>query len=651
MKKLLIFLFLIYSIVSQATTYYIATTGSNSNNGSSSTPWLTLAYASTHTIAGDIIHIKAGTYALTSTVNIPLAVSIEGDGATSVITFNANAEWSYAITLNAAMGSNGNQHISNIKMDGLNLLGWAAIQVNGRSNVKIYNCTFVNFYGEGVLFNGAAGYVSSAPGTYPTGNEFHDNTVTNCAYYSAADDYGSGNLMIGGQSGMLIYNNTITQTARGGTVNGYCIKYYSGGYNKGIKIYNNTLTESMTTGPEPANSWQFVLEQWNMRGGFEIYGNTIKGSLDFVNAMKGTYDFAVDVHDNNFGFDTQPPGSDTEGDAAIRFESNFERSNIYRNHFKNSAMSIYVSCGSGFTMRDLYVYYNIFENLGNNLSNHGWALRYTTYTASDVSNTVTNWNIWNNVIIAGASNSTAYGIQIPHGILSNISVKNNIIQGFNQSPVQKEQYGTGTNVLIQYNDFYQNGNNNVPSGSSAATVSNNLTDNPLFVSTTDFHLQGTSTLVNHGINVGLTTDYALTSVSDPPEIGAYEYGTVSVTVPTVTTTAVTNITSNNAQSGGTITDNGGGAITAAGICWATTPTPTLVNSYTNDYYGSSPYISYFGGLLIRGVTYYVRAYATNSAGTGYGSVLSFIVPLAITYQVMNGLRVITVSGKTITVSQ
>ena len=624
-KKILIFILLIIPFTLNAITYYIDPTGSNSNDGSSTHPWLTLAYACAHATSGDIIHVNAGTYALTASVSVPIGINIEGAGITSIFTFNVNSEWAYGFTLNSAMGSNGNQHISNIKMDGLNLSGWAAIQVNGRSNVKIYNCTFVNFYGQGVLFNGAAGYVSSAPGTYPTGNEFHDNIVTNCAYYSAADDYGSGNLMIGGQSAMFIYNNTITQTARGGTVNGYCIKYYSGGYNKGIKIYNNTLTESMTTGPEPANSWQFVLEQWNMRGGFEIYGNNIKGSLDFVNAMKGTYDFAVDVHDNNFGFDTQPPGSDTEGDAAIRFESNFERSNIYKNHFKNSAMSIYVSCGSGFTMRDLYVYYNIFENLGNNLSNHGWALRYTTYTASDVSNTITNWNIWNNVIIGGASNSTAYGIQLPHGIASNFSVRNNIIQGFDQAPIQKGQYGTGSNVSIENNDFYQNGNNNAPSGSIAYTnytYQNNLTGNPLFISSGDFHLQGLSPCINAGINVGLTTDYAGIAVSNPPEIGVYEYSGGGITAPVITTTSITNITQTTATAGGNVTADGGASVTARGVCWSTSSNPTTANSKTSDGTGTGVFTSSITG-LIANTTYHVRAYATNSAGTSYGADVQF----------------------------
>ena len=51
---------------------------------------------------------------------------------------------------------------------------------------------------------------------------------------------------------------------------------------------------------------------------------------------------------------------------------------------------------------------------------------------------------------------------------------------------------------------------------------------------------------------------------------------VNITVPLLTTLAITNLSYNTATSGGTITANGGAAITASGICWSTTNnTPTL----------------------------------------------------------------------------
>jgi hypothetical protein len=205
MKVKLMLLFLLFCSLSNATIYYISPSGNDTNNGSSGSPWKTLAYAcSKATASGDIIHVNAGTYALTSSVSLPTGVSIEGEGVASLFTSSVTGSGSgagvWTIKLNSAMGTNGNQHISNIKMDGLNLTGWGAIGVNGRSNVKIYNCTFINFNEVAVTFNGQAGYNASAPSTFGTGNELHDCIVTNCAGYRGSNDYGAGNIMIGGQS-------------------------------------------------------------------------------------------------------------------------------------------------------------------------------------------------------------------------------------------------------------------------------------------------------------------------------------------------------------------------------------------------------------------------------------------------------------------
>ena len=54
-------------------------------------------------------------------------------------------------------------------------------------------------------------------------------------------------------------------------------------------------------------------------------------------------------------------------------------------------------------------------------------------------------------------------------------------------------------------------------------TADNQTGDPLFVSTSDFHLQAGSPCINAGIDVGLTTDYDGRAVGNPPEIGAYEY--------------------------------------------------------------------------------------------------------------------------------
>ena len=93
-------------------------------------------------------------------------------------------------------------------------------------------------------------------------------------------------------------------------------------------------------------------------------------------------------------------------------------------------------------------------------------------------------------------------------------------------------------------------------------------------------------------------------------------------VPTLTTSEIINITGTTATSGGTITDEGSGTIISRGVCWSTAITPTIKDNKTTDGAGAGTFISNLTGLSA-GTTYYVRAYATNSAGTGYGSAMSF----------------------------
>ena len=51
-----------------------------------------------------------------------------------------------------------------------------------------------------------------------------------------------------------------------------------------------------------------------------------------------------------------------------------------------------------------------------------------------------------------------------------------------------------------------------------------------------------------------------------------------VTLPKLTTAAISNLSFNTATSGGTITGDGGGAITASGICWSKTNNPPTLRT-------------------------------------------------------------------------
>jgi len=100
------------------------------------------------------------------------------------------------------------------------------------------------------------------------------------------------------------------------------------------------------------------------------------------------------------------------------------------------------------------------------------------------------------------------------------------------------------------------------------------------------------------------------------------FPTSPVTAPTLTTTIASGVTLTAAVSGGNITDDNGGAVTVHGVCWNTTGNPTVSGSKTSDGPGSGSFVSNISGLTA-GTLYYARAYATNSAGTGYGNQITF----------------------------
>lgn len=96
----------------------------------------------------------------------------------------------------------------------------------------------------------------------------------------------------------------------------------------------------------------------------------------------------------------------------------------------------------------------------------------------------------------------------------------------------------------------------------------------------------------------------------------------TLTTPTVTTTAISAITETSAESGGNVTDDGGSTVTSRGVCWSTSQNPITTDNKTTDGTGTGSFTSSITGLSFATI-YYVRAYATNGAGTTYGNDISF----------------------------
>jgi len=135
-----------------------------------------------------------------------------------------------------------------------------------------------------------------------------------------------------------------------------------------------------------------------------------------------------------------------------------------------------------------------------------------------------------------------------------------------------------------------------------------------------------------GLNPGTIYHFRVKTINS---LGTTDGGDLTfstpTSIPTLNTSSISNTTSNSARSGGNITSDGGAIITARGVCWATSPNPTIYNDKSVNGIGTGSFVSNIRCLSSE-TTYYVRAYATNDVGTAYGDQESFLTePCPITF--------------------
>jgi uncharacterized protein (TIGR02145 family) len=93
-------------------------------------------------------------------------------------------------------------------------------------------------------------------------------------------------------------------------------------------------------------------------------------------------------------------------------------------------------------------------------------------------------------------------------------------------------------------------------------------------------------------------------------------------VPVLITSPVTYVSEQSVTCNGDITDDGGASVTERGVCWSTSHNPTTSQNKISGGSGSGSFTCTITG-LIPNTSYYLRAYAISSAGTGYGPEISF----------------------------
>ena len=242
----------------------------------------------------------------------------------------------------------------------------------------------------------------------------------------------------------------------------------------------------------------------------------------------------------------------------------------------------------------------------------------------------------NSAIYAGAnfvilqSGTTFYRVDLPSGTVTNMGS-----YSINRYPSESwatwgiaEKNGTTYSVLYRETSTQNISRLNLSTGSSASFASfTSLSDMCSFTyapwyNRWYFHHEGTSQFRSGDETAGYADASHTTSSAGCPSASRTAVTVTISNPPTVTTTTVSSINSTTATSGGDVTDQGGTTVSARGVCWSTSQNPTTSDSKTTDGTGTGSYTSDITGLT-PGTLYYVRAYATNSVGTSYGSQASF----------------------------
>ncbi len=418
----------------------------------------------------------------------------------------------------------------------------------------------------GVIFSNSYTYSTSLSAILEENNEIYSNTIDNCGDGDAEPDYkGGGLIAITTQKDMLIHDNLLYSNKRVDAHNGNIIN--AGGTRfRGVKYYNNqSWKPDMTNdyGSSGLYSWNFHLEFWGNDGGFEIYNNTFTGGSIAIDVAgygytenTGGYPYSWSIHDNVF--QQNDPSFFSYGGMGILLESRYlTKTLIYNNSFNHYYRGISII---GNNVHDVYMYDNIFTKIEIPLSisygiqgtqflgikeidninfykntinvNTGVGYGIPGVINIDINNgwTASNFNFLNNTIVTdNIIYSGGIKLVVQAGLtMTNFNIKNNIFGYFRYNgPFIIENNGTINGLNIENNLSYNLSNANILPIFSGNTInnytylnniptSNTTQQNPLFVSSSDFHLQSTSPAINKGIDVGLPYN------GSSPDIGVFE---------------------------------------------------------------------------------------------------------------------------------
>jgi hypothetical protein len=592
MKKLLIilFCFLPFALTAQPYVYYVAPTGGSDDNAGTNiaAPWATWQKAFETADAGDTVYFRGGTWTPVSKASLTGVTIIDPLGGHGNNGTYANPICFFAYPpdfeagnkpildcINSGNADYGNiglvvQNCTYIKFKGLTVLNNRMMNLLANSG-GISASTFGHLHFENMTSgqNGGAGFWAR---TYDTVYFVNCDSYSNCDSLDATSPGGDG--------------DGFASSSRGGTDgNDADTTRYT--YITGCRAWNNSddgFDIGSTKQVQFYNNWAFG----NGGNSAEIHGDGVGLKFSF-SAVAMTEKRRV--YNNIFSYNIS--GDSAQGGG-------FSEVNLYDEEDFGPVAEIYNN--------------TIYKNYGGLTSSNSWGwANYPTPYYKDI--------VTNNIV-------HEYDYAYPA-----------VFKAVNYTQ------GDPSYVTLSTNTFYLN------------SIYGNCTPNPAFtLSDADFKALPTdrdncidilsasrqsdgslpdigdyfklavgSDLIGVGTDVGMsaTPDLGVDWAYLESEAGGGDPETPEY--PTALTTAVTIYNAKHATLGGNVISNGGGTLTARGLCYSTSENPTTSDNVIAFTPGEGSY-SIKLTTLQSGTTYHVRAYATNETGTSYGQNRSFTTP-------------------------
>lgn len=527
-------------------TLYVDTSGSDKNDGGPSSPWRSVSHALANAKSGDTISINDGTYSEGQLI-VPAGVSLTSTSKSNTkVHLQPNQSLSdskpFVLLSSATPGSDGNQTIAYLEIDGVNgsNVARAGIRVENRNNVRIHNCNIHDFKGT----SGSKGVMVRSTQIAPTnkwwnyfptdlqgpdndtnldalwpGNpvenfELDHNTITRCGYRPSKDwivpAVNPFNL-----KNSTIHHNTIDTVG----MDTECIFAVSA-FLWNVDIYNNTLKMDLL-----GDRSSYIIELWNLRNGCEIYNNVANAGFS-ITMGKETL-----VHDNKIVFDkTHNKG------IGIEFICQSEGV-VYNNFISNGPLygidlgSAQKGNGAGYITKNTVVRNNVIHSTYGS----GIGIFARGQDSSSNINRVEGIHIYNN-IIDGIRNNIFAGIMIQQqdgasatSVVRDVYVKNNIVM--NCPSGSGTTMGTTSNVQIDKNLFWRNGNNRWSNRSDRNTINEDPQITGPTGEYTGYQIADSAIETSPAVDAGV--DVGLNYLGAGPDIGAFEAGSLTLLAPTL----------------------------------------------------------------------------------------------------------------------